>query len=226
MPTGHYDHTSRQVNMVGQTIGHSQINSLNHRVPHGDTFWNCTCLLCGTEYVRSRHNLLKHKEDANCGCLCREKSRQTLKDKSLKSKPYGNKINSIYQGMKKRCYSPHNRSYPHYGARGITVCDEWLNDKWAFYKWAIENGYKEGLTIDRIDNSKGYSPENCRWLTHKEQQNNKTNNRRVEYKGKTYTVSELADIMNMPYDAFYQRIYKGTYKLPLNTPVKHRGNRR
>lgn len=220
MPTGHYDHTNRQVNMAGQIIGHSRINSLNRRVQHGDTFWNCTCLLCGTEYVRSRHNLLKHKEDANCGCLCKEKSRQTKKEHSMKLKPYGDKIEKIYTCMKKRCYSPFNRSYQHYGAKGITICDEWLNDKWAFYKWAIENGYKDGLQIDRIDNSKGYSPDNCRWLTHKEQQNNKTNNRYVDYQGKRYTVSELADYLNLPYEVLRKRLNSKTHKVPIDAPVK------
>lgn len=75
---------------------------------------------------------------------------------------------SIYNGMKHRCYNKNNPSYKFYGAKGITICDEWLNDENGFknfYNWSNANGYYEGLSIDRIDNAKGYSPENCQWMS-------------------------------------------------------------
>ena len=95
------------------------------------------------------------------------------------------KLNNVYRKMKERCYNPKSLSYINYGAIGITVCDEWKNSYNEFKKWAIENGYKEEimpngrnrLTLDRINNKKGYCPENCRWITQKEQQNNRRNNR-------------------------------------------------
>jgi len=76
-------------------------------------------------------------------------------------------------GMKNRCYNKERWDYKYYGGRGITICNEWLNDFQAFYDWAMENGYSDNLTIDRIDNDLGYSPENCRWVTQTEQNKNK-----------------------------------------------------
>ena len=79
------------------------------------------------------------------------------------------RLANIYHSMKVRCYNPEAVNFECYRGRGITICDEWLNNPEAFYKWAKENGYSDELSIDRIDNSKGYSPDNCRWCTVKEQ---------------------------------------------------------
>ncbi len=99
----------------------------------------------------------------------------------------------IFNAMKSRCYNKNNRQYKDYGGRGIGLCEEW-NDRdkvgvetksyLAFKKWALSNGYQDSLTIDRIDVNKGYSPDNCRWLSFKEQANNKTSNHYVTYKEK------------------------------------------
>ena len=79
------------------------------------------------------------------------------------------KLYSIWMCMRRRCYDKQVSNYSNYGGRGVTVCDEWLHDFKSFYDWAIDNGYQENLTIDRIDNNnKGYSSDNCRWLTIKE----------------------------------------------------------
>lgn len=108
--------------------------------------------------------------------------------------------------MKSRCYNKNNPSYKNYGARGITVCIEWLNNFEMFYNWAINNGYDDNLTIDRIDNNKGYEPYNCRWITHIEQQYNRTNNFNITYKGITKTITQWARDLRIPYSTLYKRI--------------------
>lgn len=89
------------------------------------------------------------------------------------------RIDNIYKTMLARCYKPTHNRYKYYGAKGVVVCDEWLCDKTKFFEWAFNNGYREDLTIDRINVNGNYEPSNCRWATYKEQNNNKTNNRWV-----------------------------------------------
>lgn len=126
-----------------------------------------------------------------------------------------NRLNRIYGNMKSRCYNPKTQHYADYGGRGITVCDEWLNKEkvktatkgWlAFEKWALENGYADNLTLDRIDNRKGYNPENCRWVSMKEQSNNTRRNYFVTYKGKTQTLAQWCDELDIDYHKTKERL--------------------
>lgn len=103
----------------------------------------------------------------------------------------------IYKTMKCRCYNKNREEYPNYGGRGIKVCDEWLNDFMVFYNWAMDNGYKEDLTIDRIDNNKGYSPANCRWVDKKIQACNTRRNLKLTYNGVTHLISHWAELLNL-----------------------------
>jgi hypothetical protein len=137
------------------------------------------------------------------------------------------RIDNIYKGMVDRCHNPASYNYHKYGARGTTVCDEWMEDKTAFFKWAFANGYNETLTLDRIDNDKGYSPDNCRWSTYKAQANNKRNNRILEAFGQEKTMAEWADVFHISPSTIWARLkYGWDVKRAISTPVKpscHRG---
>ena len=106
----------------------------------------------------------------------REAPKHQRKKRNMAARPCGasTRLQKIYYDMKHRCYNPNNKAYSRYGHKGIRVYDEWINSRKAFYEWALSNGYKEDLSIDRIDNSKGYFPENCRFVTPKVQTRNRT----------------------------------------------------
>ena len=134
-----------------------------------NAIWECKCECGNTTLVPTCHLTSKHTQ--SCGCLKKE----TVNDGQFKTKhgqshkrPY-----RIWANMKSRCLNPKNKKYNIYGGRGIFVCDEWKNSFQAFYDWAMANGYKNDLTLDRIDGDGNYEPSNCRWATFSEQNKNR-----------------------------------------------------
>lgn len=124
--------------------------------------------------------------------------------------------------MKSRCYNPKDISYKNYGAKGISICEEWksLNN---FYDWAMSNGYREGLSIDRIDGNKNYCPENCRWATQYEQSNNRCNNHLLTYNGKTQTIRQWSDETGIEWYTINNRLSRGwSIERTLTEPPKRK----
>ena len=117
------------------------------------------------------------------------------------------RLYKIWSNMKTRCTNENNPDYIRYGARGIDICKEWLNFIY-FKEWAVTNGYSDELTLDRIDNNKGYCPENCRWTSKQVQNNNTRRNKYITYKGLTRTVAQWARLLCIPYSVLYTRLYK------------------
>lgn len=150
--------------------------------------WECICECGNTVFVTT--NCLKSGNTSSCGCLLKDVAgKQTLTHGLRKTRLY-----NIYNNMKQRCNNPQNPEYRLYGERGIKVCDEWNqpNGLGAFGNWALNNGYADNLTLDRIDNNGDYSPENCRWVTMKEQAKNTRRNVRILYNGKTMILADFA----------------------------------
>lgn len=140
-----------------------------------------------------------------------------------------NRLQQIYYDMKTRCYNAKSKHYKWYGAKGITICDEWLDTRpipsvgrgrpyskgfITFKEWALVNGYAENLTIDRIDVNKGYSPDNCRWTTMKEQANNKSKGcHHITYKGQTKNLLEWSKELNIPYTSLWIKMTQNNWNL-------------
>lgn len=177
------------------------------------TSWLCECD-CGNTTVVSRRNLVSGNTKS-CGCLIKEANKvtskkRTRKQNSEKSEEY-KKLYMIWGGMKNRCYNENAKGYEHYGGNGITVCSEWLHDFHTFYNWSMSVNYKIGLSIDRIDNDKGYSPDNCRWVEKGEQQRNRKNVEIYEYEGEKACLAEWARRKGISYKTLYSRMHKDGY---------------
>ena len=130
------------------------------------------------------------------------------------------RLYGIWRSMRNRCKNESNASYKWYGAKGIDVCSEWDNYG-IFEQWAIDNGYNDTLTIDRIDYEKDYCPNNCRWTTWKEQENNRCNNHVIEFNGETHNVSEWAIITGISVGTLFARINNSNWPIEkaLTTPL-------
>lgn len=161
--------------------------------------WRCKCN-CGNEVLVSTSNL-KKGHTQSCGCL---------HEKVLTKHGMCNtRLYRIWNNVKQRCTNPKKPAYKNYGGRGITVCEEWSKDFLNFYTWAMNNGYAEDLELDRIDNDKGYDPDNCRWVTHTENNRNKRSNHYLTYQGKTLTLKEWQEVTGIPYQEIRRRLETG-----------------
>lgn len=188
--------------LTGQRFEHlTVIKRAQENTKHGRAQWICKCD-CGKEIVTSGNCLLRG-HTKSCGCM-RRCSTNLYKHGLSKTR-----LHYIWRGMKDRCYNPENSRYHLYGGRGISICDEWLNDFVLFYNWSMSNGYSKNLSIDRIDNDKDYCPENCRWTTDIVQANNKRSNKRFTLNGKTKTLAEWCRIFNVKYGDVQNRMNHG-----------------
>ena len=191
-----------QTDLRGMKFGRLTAIEPSENRGRGRVIWRCICE-CGNETNALNYNLL-NGHTLSCGCLRKERQIEAnTKHRMSKSRLY-----RTWAHMKDRCQNPHIRNYADYGGRGITVCDDW-KDFENFAKWALQNGYKPNLTIERIDNDKGYFPDNCRWATSYEQASNKRSNHLYTINGKTDTITNHARKHGIDPRIVFSRLYDG-----------------
>lgn len=200
------------VDIKGQKFNRLTVLELDY-IKGKRTYWKCQCD-CGN-IISVRGDSIRNGHAKSCGCLQKESARKTF----TKHGAYKSRIYRIWYCMLRRCYAPTYYEYHNHGGRGIIMCDEWRNDFVAFYNWAMENGYKDNLTIDRIDNNGNYEPNNCRWATMMEQSNNTRRNVFYEYNGERLTIAQLARKYNIEYGTLYSRLKN--YNMPIDIAINY-----
>lgn len=190
------------IDLSGERFGRLVvIKRIGTRATH--PLWLCKCD-CGN-YAEVTTANLRSGASTSCGCYKVEVTKKII----TKHGESYSRIYHIWKAMRRRCNIKDCKDYKYYGGRGISVCDEWENDFAAFREWALANGYQEWLSIDRIDVNGDYCPENCRWASTYEQNNNKRTSKYISFNGKTGTVREFADKYGISYSCLYARLKLG-----------------
>lgn len=212
-------------NLAGKMFGRLKCIEKVGRDPVSRTIrWLCECS-CGQQLIVRSTSLLTGNTKS-CGCLQRESARKVGRRKIHGLSEESNTgIYKSWAHMKQRCLNPNNKSYPRYGGRGIRICDEWMDVK-NFYDWAVNNGFREGLTLERIDLDGNYEPSNCCWADRKVQNNNKSSNVLIAYRGKEKTLAQWADELGFNYGTLYSRIQGRGWDVikAFETPVRRRSS--
>lgn len=180
------------INLTGVNLGKLTVLERDTNISSTKPYWICRCE-CGNT-VSIMGDSIRRGRTTSCGCNKHNKS--------------NTRLYNIWLKMKSRCYNHNDSKYKYYGAKGITICEDW-RDFNNFYSWSINNDYNDTLTLDRINVYSNYEPSNCRWITHKEQQRNKTNTIYVKYNNKTISISELAEITGLNRKTLTKRYYAG-----------------
>lgn len=196
------------VSMIGRKFNKlTVIEECKERTKNGTKIYKCLCD-CGN-YTNVIGTQLRNGMTKSCGCLRVEISGQN----NTAHRKTNTRLYNIYRGMIQRCYNKNNKDYKYYGQCGVSVYGDWRNDFMSFYNWSMNNGYKDNLTIDRIDVNGNYEPNNCRWVSQYEQQNNRTNNLIVFYNNKKQTLTKWIKELNLKnsYSTIYKRLVNCGY---------------
>ena len=183
--------------------------------------WICVCE-CGAELI-VRGDCLMSGNTRSCGCLRRDRIVESHFVHGKSKDP----LYDVWIAMRARCLDPNNGFYHNYGGRGIALCEEWLNYI-PFQEWSLKNGYKRGLCIDRRNNNGPYSPENCRWVTHKTNNRNTRRTHYITYAGETKSLTDWAEEKGLNAQALGNRLnnYNWSIERALETPIGYRSPRK
>lgn len=212
----------RKFDLTGKRFGRLKVIKDVGKSKDRNIIWECLCD-CGKIKNIKGNNLMQGRTKS-CGCLNKEitSNRSTTHGLSQKEPLY-----CVWRSMRDRCYNKNNSSYNRYGGRGIIVCDEWKNNVELFYNWMVSNGYKKGLTIDRIDNNGNYEPNNCRVISKQQQNRNYSRNIILKYNGKEKTLIDWCEILDLKYSMVYLRIKKNNWSVEkaFETPIRKSNKR-
>lgn len=205
---------SNLTDLTGQTFGSLLVIRRASCDEKNNCFWECLCS-CGNTIV-IKGSRLTGKRIRSCGC---KSNKGGFKHGLSETKLYG-----IRKGMLHRCYNPTNKSFKTYGGKGIGVCNDWRYNPSSFLEWAEENKYKEGMSLDRLDNEGDYCPENCRFIPISEQSYNRKTNNNITFRGETRNITEWAKHLKIPRSTLSKRIHKFKWSIEraFTTPVKQR----
>lgn len=195
------------IDMTGQRFGRWTVLGCAGCDKHKQAMWLCRCG-CGKELIVVGYNLRRGKSQG-----CRSCAATTHGENKTK-------LYRVWVDMRKRCYNKNSSGYKYYGGRGVSVCKEWAAYYETFRDWALENGYRRKLTIDRINNGGNYEPNNCRFVTMKQQQRNKRSNRLIAINGIKRTIAEWAEIAGVKYATLWDRVNRGWCEERLLAPLR------
>lgn len=183
--------------------------------------WLCKCD-CGNQRILNTGTLTRTTYNHSCGCLG-EKHLKEITNQRIMHGMTGTRLMGCYKGMMSRCYRNKDVHYRAYGGRGITVCDEWKNNKKSFFEWALTHGYRDDLTIERIDVNGNYEPSNCTWIPKSEQYENKRQNIMIERNGERHSAARWSRLTGISANTIRWRYKKGwpvEKILPLPAPYQ------
>jgi hypothetical protein len=192
--------TLKKIDLTGQRFGELTVIEEAERGANGRIRWLCKCS-CGADTVKYPKNLRLGRA-TSCGCTGRNEIFKTTHAQA------GTPLYRRWAEMVKRTTNPNGARYADYGGRGITVCPEWRQ---SFEAFARDMGptFQPGLTLERIDNERGYAPGNVRWATYREQARNTRRNHRVQFRGQNRILVEWCELLGLSYGAVRQRLYRG-----------------
>jgi len=199
--------------LTGKRFGHLVVISREKNIGKCTT-WLCLCD-CGKKTI-VRTNFITHGKTKSCGCLIKESNSRRAKYGKPRNEM---RVYRIWKGIKRRCFKPKSKGFINYGGRGIAICDDWMSFE-NFYQWAVNNGYSDNLTIERIDVNGNYEPKNCKWITMSMQGRNKRNNKTITFNGITKTYVEWEEYLGFPLQTITKRKYKGWDDIKILTTIQ------
>jgi hypothetical protein len=191
-----------KIDLRGKKFGRLTVISVFGKTKSFNTIWLCKCD-CGKEVTVINTNLTRGNSKS-CGCVNIEK----ICERNTTHGMTGTPLYKVWVSMRNRCNTKSCSTYKYYGGRGIKICNEWQEFN-NFYNWALKNGFKEELTLDRKNNNGNYEPSNCRWVTQLMQSNNKRNNRYLTINGMTASLADICRLYNAKYKLVWKRLKAG-----------------